>query len=267
MSEPTGPLSQGVFRSARRLLERKGRLAAGEFLAEGPQAVRAALALGEQCPIRMLIGSQEALDRHADLASMAAEFGVGIRTATADQLRGLTDAVHPQGLVAICRTTLAELSEVLAARPRLIAVCAQIRDPGNLGTVIRSADAFGADAVIVTRGSVDLHNPKVVRASVGSVFNLPVVTGVTLDEAVEGLRAAGIRTFAADGGGDALLTELDLAPPTAWILGNEAWGLPPEDAALADHVVSVPIWGRAESLNLASAATVCLFSTAAAQHA
>lgn len=265
MTEPTGPLSQGVFRSARRLLERKGRLAAGEFLAEGPQAVKAALALAGDSPLRVLIGSPGALARHDELVATARALGADVREATADQLRGLTDAVHPQGLVAICRVETVALDDVLAARPRLVAVCAQIRDPGNLGTVIRSADAFGADAVIVTHGSVDLHNPKTVRASVGSLFNLPVVTGIPLATAVDALRGAGLRTLAADGAGDTLLTDLDLTPPTAWILGNEAWGLPAEDAALADQVVSVPIWGRAESLNLASAATVCLFATAAAQ--
>lgn len=266
MTEPTGALSAGGYRSARRLRERKGRRAAGEFLAEGPQALRAALALTEH-PVRRVIGTAEGLSRHADLVHRAEDRGVPVSRAEPDQLRGLTDSVTPQGLVAVCSIPAPDLAAVLAGRPRLVAVCAQIRDPGNLGTVVRSADAFGADAVVVTRGSVDLHNPKTVRASVGSLFNLPVVTDVELPDAVAALRSAGLQVLAADGGGSRLLTGTDLTPPTAWLLGNEAWGLPADDAALADAVVSVPIWGSAESLNLASAASVCLYATAAAQRA
>ncbi|NEE46501.1 RNA methyltransferase, partial [Streptomyces sp. SID8455] len=105
-----------------------------------------------------------------------------------------------------------------------------VRDPGNAGTVLRCADAAGADAVVLTDASVDLYNPKSVRASVGSLFHLPVAVGVPVEQAVQGLRDAGVRILAADGAGsDDLDDELDagtMGGPTAWVFGNEAWGLP-----------------------------------------
>jgi TrmH family RNA methyltransferase len=168
---------------------------------------------------------------------------------------------------------------VLAGRPRLVAVLAHVRDPGNAGTVLRAADAAGADAVVLTDASVDVHNPKCVRSTAGSLFHLPVVTGVPLAEAVGALRAAGLTVYAADGAGDVDLDDLldraqdarraggpatGLAGPVAWVFGNEAWGLPAADRALADAVVRVPVHGRAESLNLATAATVCLYAAARA---
>jgi TrmH family RNA methyltransferase len=176
---------------------------------------------------------------------------------------------------------------VLATRPRLVAVLAQVRDPGNAGTVIRVADAAGADAVVLAGDSVEVTNPKVVRSTVGSLFHLPVVTGVSVAEAVDALRAAGLAVLAADGTGEHDLDDLqdaavrgataaggagdgsaqtapDLRAPTAWMFGNEAWGLPAEDAARADAVVRVPLRGRAESLNLGTAAAVCLYASSRA---
>lgn len=268
MSEPTDfpALSRGRFRSVRRLLERKGRQAVGEFLIEGPQAVRAALASEPQHPLLHLVVSELAAQRHAELVASCVDQGVEVLVGSADDLRSLTDAVHPQGVVAVCRQVRAELDAVLAAGPKLLAVCSQIRDPGNLGTLIRSADAFGADAVLISKDSVELYNPKVLRATVGSLFNLPVVAGLDLVEAIGACRQAGVRVLAADGGAARTIVDVDLTPPTAWLLGNEARGLSPTDAALADEIVSVPLYGRAESLNLAAAATVCLYATASAQH-
>ncbi len=152
-----------------------------------------------------------------------------------------------------------------------------MRDPGNAGTVIRAADAAGADAVVLTGDSVDVHNPKCVRASVGSVFHLPIAVGPALPDAVAALRPAGCLVLAADGRPDAvdlddLLDQAErgsgpLTGPTAWIFGNEAWGLSEPELALADHVVRVPIHGSAESLNLATAAAVCLYASARGRRA
>ncbi len=186
--------------------------------------------------------------------------------ATDQQMRQLSDTVSPQGIIAVCRQRPIHLAELGDAS--LVVICAQVRDPGNAGTVIRCADAFGADAVILTEGSVELHNPKTVRASVGSMFHLPIVTGVTLADAVAFCRDRGLQVFAADSGGaelDLLAADGTLAAPTAWIMGNEAWGLPAEDSELADQVVSVPMWGAAESLNLSTAAAVCLYQSASSQ--
>ncbi len=148
-------------------------------------------------------------------------------------------------------------------------ILASVRDPGNAGTVLRTADAAGADAVLFAGSSVDPYNSKCVRASAGSLFHLPVVTGTPVPDAVQALRAAGLRVLAADGGASRTLDDLQadgtLSGAAGWLFGNEAWGLPADVRALADDIVAVPIYGRAESLNLAAAAAVCLYSSARAQ--
>ena len=147
----------------------------------------------------------------------------------------------------------------------LAVLCADVRDPGNAGTVVRTADAVGAGGVVLAGDSVDAYNPKTVRASVGSLFHLPVAVEPDPAAAVAAARAAGYTVLAADGAGEVDLFAADLGGPTAWLFGNEAWGLPADLAALADHRVAIPIHGRAESLNLATAAAVCLYASARAQ--
>jgi len=153
--------------------------------------------------------------------------------------------------------------------PALVALLANVRDPGNAGTVLRTADAAGAQAVVFADASVDPYNGKCVRASAGSLFHLPVVAGARLDDAVAAMRAAGLRIVAADGRAARSLddpgVQARLSEPTAWMFGNEAWGLPPDLVALADEAVAVPIYGKAESLNLAAAAAVCLYASVRAQ--
>ena len=181
-------------------------------------------------------------------------------------MRQLSDTVTPQGIVAVCRQ--AQIAGEAFGDARLLVICAQVRDPGNAGTVIRCADAFGADGVILTTGSVEVWNPKTVRSSVGSLFHLPILTGIDLAEAVDRVHAMGMQVLAADGDGeplDLLAASGGLAKPSVWLMGNEAWGLPLGDAALADQVVAIPMWGAAESLNLSSAAAICLYQTASAQ--
>ncbi|WP_314173298.1 TrmH family RNA methyltransferase [Streptomyces winkii] len=265
--------------AARRLVRRNFRAKDRRFLAEGPQAVREAVAhrpaeadahTGADGPaLTELFATPEAAERHPGIVREARDSGVRVHLAAPETLDGMAQTVSPQGLVGVCRFVDSPLEAVLAARPRLVAVLAHVRDPGNAGTVLRCADAAGADAVVLTDASVDLYNPKTVRASAGSLFHLPVVVGVPAAEAAAGLRAAGVRLLAADGTGERDLdAELDagtMGGPTGWIFGNEAWGLPEETRALADAVVRVPIHGRAESLNLATAAAVCLYASARAQ--
>ncbi|GAA0926121.1 RNA methyltransferase [Streptomyces thermoalcalitolerans] len=260
--------------AARRLAKRNFRGKERLFLAEGPQAVREAVthrAADGSATLVELFTTVEAAGRHADIVEEARAAGTRIHLAADSVIADIATTVTPQGIVGICRFLDTPFEEILAARPRLVAVLAHVRDPGNAGTVLRCADAAGADAVVLTDASVDLYNPKAVRASVGSLFHLPVAVGVPVERAVEGLRAAGVRVLAADGGGDRDLDdELDkgtMGGPTAWVFGNEAWGLPAHVRDLADAVVRVPIHGRAESLNLATAAAVCLYASARAQRA
>ncbi|MER0444658.1 RNA methyltransferase [Streptomyces sp. Edi4] len=259
--------------AAKRLARRNFRGKERRFIAEGPQAVREAVEhrSGGEATLTELFTTVEAAERYADIVAAARQAGARVHYADDEVLAEVSQTVTPQGLVGVCRFLDSPFEEILKARPKLVAVLAHVRDPGNAGTVLRCADAAGADAVVLTDASVDLYNPKSVRASVGSLFHLPVAVGVPVEQAVQGLRDAGVRILAADGAGsDDLDAELDagtMGGPTAWIFGNEAWGLPEETRALADAVVRVPIHGKAESLNLATAAAVCLYASARAQRA
>jgi len=253
--------------AARRLAKRAFRSQDRLFLAEGPQAVReAVLTPGVTADVFV---TADAFARHPEIIGAAAASGIHVHRASGEVLASICQTVTPQGIVAICRFVDVALTDVVTSDPRLVAMLANVRDPGNAGTVLRAADAAGADAVIVTDASVDVYNPKCVRASAGSLFHLPVVVSVRVEDAVKALRDVGMRVLAADRAGDRDLdTELDcgiLGAPSAWIFGNEAWGLPEDTRALADAVVRVPIYGRAESLNLAAAAAVCLYASARAQ--
>ena len=246
--------------AARRLQRRKDRDQTGRFLAEGPQAVREALAAGV---VLELFGTDAALVRHGDLTMLAP----AVSAVDDEALAALAETVQPQGLIAVCEQMDVTLGDALAKRPRLVAVAAEIRDPGNAGTVLRTADAAGAGAVIFAGDSVDPYNGKCVRASAGSLFHVDVVRAGL--EVAEELRAAGLQVLATSGyGADDLDTLLDdgvLAAPTAWIFGSEAHGLPRSVLDGADRQVRVPIYGAAESLNLAAAAAVCLYASARAQ--
>ncbi|GHD24349.1 RNA methyltransferase [Streptomyces violarus] len=266
---PRSPRVQAARRLAKRNFRGKDRL----FLAEGPQAVREAAGHrnGDTATLVELFATLEAAERYADIVGAVRDTGARVHLASEQVIADISTTVTPQGLVGVCRFLDTPFEEVLEARPRLVALLANVRDPGNAGTVLRCADAAGAEAVVLTDASVDVYNPKAVRASVGSLFHLPVAVGVPVEQAVDRLRAAGVRVLAADGVGDRDLDEeLDkgtMGGPTAWVFGNEAWGLPEETRALTDAVVRVPIHGKAESLNLATAAAVCLYASARAQRA
>lgn len=273
--------SQATLRAARALQRRAQRKETGLFLVEGRQAVREALAL--EGVVQEVYFRWDAVIANLALFEATKEAGVPYYGVSEQNLATITDTVTPQGVVAVAHAIDVPLKSVLRKRkgkpdkPKkhqrkdvsLVVICAQVRDPGNAGTVIRCADAFGADAVILSSDSVEVYNPKTVRASVGSLFHLPIVVGVDLAEAIDACRKAGMQVFATDGAAGTDLTDLhaDLDKPTAWVVGNESWGLPVEHLALADRTVAVPIYGHAESLNLATAAAVCLYASASAQRA
>jgi TrmH family RNA methyltransferase len=254
-------------KAARRLAKRAFRRREGRFLAEGPQAVREALALPGV--LAELFTTAEAENRHQDLVLQAEKSGVPVVRVGGEVMAELAQTVTPQGLLAVCTFVDVTLEAALSSKPRLVTVLAHVRDPGNAGTVLRTADAAGADAVIFTDASVDPYNGKCVRASAGSIFHLPVVVGPRFDTVLTALKDAGLTVVAGDGGGerslDAALGAGTLGGPTAWVFGNEAWGLPEEILTSVDEVVRVPIYGSAESLNLATAAAVCLYASARAQ--
>jgi TrmH family RNA methyltransferase len=247
-------------------LRRRHRDEAGLFLAEGPQAVREALGAGA---VEELFGTVEGYGRSRDLVDAANSAEVPVWPVTEAGLAKLTDTVTPQGIVAVCRHLHhTDLSVVLDSSPRLVVVLAGIADPGNAGTVLRTADAAGATAVVFPEGTVDPYNGKCVRASAGSLFHVDLVRGTTAEEAVAALRAGGLGVLAADAYGAADLDDVvdagGLDGRTTWLFGSEAHGLPAAVAELADARVKVPLYGHAESLNLAAAAAVCLYASARA---
>ena len=208
-----------------------------------------------------VFATEAATSAHAALVASAPRWTVVEPRA----LASLSDSVTPAGVVAVCRYVDVPLTSALA-RARLVAICADVRDPGNAGTVIRTADAAGADAVVLTGTSVDAYNPKTVRATVGSLFHLPLAVAPDPAEVLRTAREEGLTVVAADGRGELDLDGADalLAARTAWLFGNEAHGLAPGLRELADHRVRIPIHGRAESLNLSTAAAICLYASARA---
>ncbi|MFB1428350.1 TrmH family RNA methyltransferase [Micrococcus endophyticus] len=292
MTPPAEPLTHPRaerVRAVAALAGRPARRRTGTFLVEGPQACREALRahLGEgpagavrQWPaghvLTQVYVSAGLAERHPDLAALVervADGGPGggervfVREASDEVLTAMADAVTGQGIVAVARIPeqppLAQVFEGAA----LAAVLCRVQDPGNAGTVLRAADAAGADAVVLTAGSVDPFNPKVVRSTAGSLFHLPVLTGAEAAAVADASRGAGLQVWAADGYGDDRLDALapeTTAAPTAWLFGNEAQGLDEAELALADRRVAVPLYGAAESLNVGTAATVCLYASAMA---
>jgi TrmH family RNA methyltransferase len=246
------------------LAGRSARSRAGEFLVEGPQGVRELVRFAPQ-RVRDLYVTLEAADRYPELIASSLDEQFYVHVATDETFAAMsTDA---QGILAVVRSERPALHDVMSASSpsghRMIVVLADVRDPGNAGAVIRVADAAGAAAVVLAGESVDVDNPKVVRSTAGSLFHLPVATDLTVRDAVDAARSAGLTVLAADGGGEVDLfgaSGVDLAQPIAWLFGNEARGLTDEQRAMADAVVRIPIVGKAESLNLATAAAVCLYA-------
>ncbi len=240
--------------AAARLKKRAFREEDRRFLVEGAQGV--AEALGEPAALVAVYTTDE-LD---PLAARARERGVEVNHVSEDVIAKITSTVTPQGIVGVAGFVNVGLDALSVEG--CVAVLHEVRDPGNAGTVLRSADAAGASAVVFTETSVDVYNPKTVRASAGSVFHLPVVRGVTTADALGRLRARGFRVLAMDARGAEDLYAADLAEPVAFVFGNEAHGLPQDVLLSADATVRLPHAGKAESLNLAAAASVCLFEWA-----
>ncbi|GGA74217.1 RNA methyltransferase [Pseudoclavibacter endophyticus] len=269
-------------REVRRLQQKAERTSSGLFLLEGPQAVREALECRPELVTDLFV-TPTALERHTDLGDLAFRHELELQFATEEAIDAMADTRTPQGVIAVCRQFPASIRTLFGQSsqaeggddrdgepgPKLVAILEEVRDPGNAGTIIRAADAAGADAVILTGRTVDLYNPKVVRATTGSLFHLPIAVDIELDAVLARVREAGMQVIAADVKGDAIteLSQDELARPTAWVFGNEARGLSDDNVALADRSVRVPIYGLAESMNLSTAASVVLYASAFAQRA
>jgi TrmH family RNA methyltransferase len=245
-------------RGVAKLTKKDARSSTGLFLLEGPQGLKEAL--NRPKLIVELFATEDAVERYPDLFERAESSRIEVQLVSEPVLKALTDTTTPQGIVAVCEQLHSGLDDIIAAKPRLVALLANIRDPGNAGTVLRAADAAGADAVIFSTNSVDVYNPK--------VFHVPFAIDVPIEDAIAALKSAGLQVFAANGGGVEIpsLGDEVLAKPTAWVFGNEAWGFEQSTLDLVDQEVAVPLYGAAESLNLATAASICLYVTAFAQN-
>ena len=228
------------------MLRRNERTRAGAFLVEGPIPVGEALAHGE---VRDLFVDAE--------ASFASDWLARGAVAVSGRVIGaLTDTSTPQGVVAVARMHTVGPSEVSGD---LVVVLSDVRDPGNAGTLVRSAVAAGASAVVFCSGSVDPFNPKTVRSTAGLLFHVDVVAGAGLDVASGELRDKGFLMIGADAASTKGPDEVDLTRPVALVLGNESWGIEEASGRLLDDVVGIPMPGPAESLNVGIAGSVLLF--------
>lgn len=259
LADPKSARVRGVAQ----LKRKETRFETGLFLLEGPQGLKELVARPELA--KEIFVTPAAAERYEAELNLLQAKSVPVILATDEVIDRMGETQHPQGVLAVVKQLDADLESL--QQPKLIAVLDRVRDPGNAGTVVRAADASGADAVIFSVESVDLYNPKLVRATAGSIFNVETVIDQTPHSLAHWLRSAGLQIFAASASG-LPITEIaasDLAKPTAWVFGNEAEGVSNEWLELADKTVALPIYGRAESLNIATAASVCLYSSAFAQ--
>lgn len=242
--------------AAAKLQRHVGRKRAGRFLAEGPNLVEAALRRGL---VSEVFATEAALDRFGALLDSAP-----VSVVTEKAAKALSETVTPVGLVAVCALPESSLESVLATEPRLLAVAVGMSEPGNAGTLIRIADAMGADAVVFAGHSVDPYNGKCLRSSAGSIFSLPVVVDPDAAAVVSAIRDSGIEVLATALDASVDIRAADLSARTAWLFGPEAHGLPADLVALASQRVHIPMRGSAESLNVAAAASICLYESSRA---
>ena len=276
----TKEASRSQLQRAQRLHRREQRSRHGQTLVEGPQAVRELLACAPRLT-RDLYITEEAVERHGDVAELASAAGVWTHVLAAQDMRDLS--ADAQGVVAVISTPESPDLDSLLREASLIVATLDIADPGNLGTIIRTADAAGADAVVVGKASAELYSPKVMRSAAGSHFHVPCVAGIEASELAARAREAGLQVLTAEGTGEWELPVLvreaaeakilgaapsgpDLRRRALWFVGNEARGFAGCDFD-ADARVAVPLYGKAESLNVSTALAVCAYASAMAQRA
>lgn len=245
-------LQNPKLKALRSLHSRKGRKQSGSFLLETTKLVQEAFK--SRWPLDEVFATEEWVARYGAVE------GVPLTLVSERLFSQLVTTESPEGVVAVAR--LPEESELPEPTGTAFYVVADaLQDPGNLGTIIRTADAVGATAVLVGPGTVDPYSPKVVRATMGSLFHLPVLVRPALYGDLAKLKAQGVSLFATALRTDRSVYDLDLAGPLAWMVGNEGSGLTPEAVALATEAVSLPMPGQAESLNASVATAVCLYET------
>ncbi|MBV7281406.1 RNA methyltransferase [Corynebacterium sp. TAE3-ERU30] len=250
--------------AAAKLLRPAGRKKAQRFLAEGENAVEAAVRRGVATDIFV---TESANARHAGIVNTAASLGVYVHPVTDRAAKKLADTVSGTGIIAVCTPIVTRVDAFSEApAPTLVSIPVDTSEPGNAGTLIRVADATGADHVLFAGDTVDPLNPKVVRSSAGSLFNVPVTREPNIPKVLDAVREKGLQIVATTAEGETSLDDAQevLAQPTAWLFGNEAHGLHEKLIEQADVRIRIPLRGRAESLNLATAAAICMYESSKA---
>jgi TrmH family RNA methyltransferase len=249
-----------VRRIRRLLAQRSARRSEGAFVVEGTNVLDAAL--DGEADLEAFFAAPEAETECAALLDRAERAGIPVHRLGPGVLERVAGTVTPQPVLAIARrqaTTLADVTTPDGAEPKLLVLGVDVRDPGNAGTLIRSTEAAGAHGVIFCRGSVDVTNPKTVRASAGALFHVPVVEGCDPQEVLGVLGDLGLKRIAAVAHGGERPDRVDLNLPLALVFGNEAHGLPADVLDRVDTQVTIPMPGRSESLNLGMAASILLY--------
>jgi TrmH family RNA methyltransferase len=232
----------------------KERAAHGEFIAEGLQCAREAFTATKGPAVKTIYLTESGKSRvdQAGLDISRAELVL----VSEPVMAAMSSTITPQGIISICSVADNDFSKLKPSGGSRYIYLHEIQDPGNAGTILRTADAMGIDAVIVSPGSVDMYSPKVVRATAGSLWHVPLFTGITLAQLNEQL--PNVAKIALSAQGNKSLLEVKELPDVVAIFGNEARGI---DALIGSDVmqVSIPMTGNAESLNLAAAAAIVIF--------
>ncbi|HZK18364.1 MAG TPA: RNA methyltransferase [Clostridia bacterium] len=243
--------------------QRKFREAEGKFLVEGVRFVEEALKSDWEVEALICSHSFRASDRNLNFFRDVCIHETPLWLAADNIIKAVTSTQTPQGIVALVRIKETTIDHILAPnndsnRNPLVLVVDGVQDPGNLGTMIRNADAAGVDGVVLLKGTVDLFNPKALRATMGSLFHIPVVDA-TIEDFGEKAKNNGVRVFVADPKGQIAVWEADLTLPVALVLANEAHGVSDAVKSIADKFVTIPMPGKAESLNVATSTAIILY--------
>lgn len=241
---------QEKIRLVKNLLEkRKARQKEGLFVVEGPHLVKEAAK-----QVKFVLYSE-----NLPLVSELTEQDIECCKISKKQFAELSEVKTPQGILAVVKQEQYDLQNILEVKNPLIVFCLEIQDPGNLGTIIRTADAVGASGVILSRGTVDLYNPKVIRSTMGSLFHLPIMQDIEINQALETLKAKGLRVIATDTASTKSYFDIKYTDNCAIVIGNEGAGLAEDILDLADETVNIPMPGKAESLNVGISTAVVLY--------
>jgi len=230
----------------------KERKAAGQFVAEGLQCAREALVSTRGPRIETLYLTSNGRNKVEEVADLSIFNVVDVSD---EVMKEMSETITPQGVLAVCTIPKVDLNSIALDGSRRFIYLSEVQDPGNAGTILRSADAFAMDAVITSPGSVDMYSPKVVRSTAGSLWHIPVFESVAIDEVL----ALGVKAFSLGAGGSKNLNEYQMSGDTVAVFGNEARGLSTGQNVDSTDVVSIPMPGNAESLNLSAAASIVMY--------